>query len=249
LNKKYTSFGVIKEFNSTIRKTKLWENAQFILVDVPLNYQETKQILPTGMWTGKQPTGTLFIANYTKTSFTQPYMEAALLIHVNTPLGKGIHCPWMLVDDDTAMIYGRELLGYPKKMAEFEFKEADNQFYASVSRRGVKILEIEGVLEEKENSPSPVLDIKTFNVGGLGQFFLLNPVWLFRPKEKIHESFCTNSTIKVQHSEFDPIADLIVPKPISGRFSIIDIEGSKYNIPVGIAGLKYFGNTFELRYK
>ena len=155
----------------------------------------------------------------------------------------------MLVDDDTAMIFGRELLGYPKKMAEFEFSEADDRFYASVSRHGVQILEIKGVLKERENSPPPVLDIKTFNVGGFGQFFLLNPIWLFRPKEKIHESFVTNSTVKVQQSEFDPIADLIVPEPISGRFSVIDIEGSRYHIPAGIAGPKYFGNTFSLRYK
>lgn len=249
LNKKYTSFGVLKEFNSTIRKNKLWENARFILVDVPLNYQGARRILPTGLWLPKNPTGTLFIADYTKTSFTQPYREAALLIRVRTLFGKGIHCPWMLVDDDTAMIYGRELLGYPKKMAELEFNEEDDQFYASVSRHGVKILEIEGVLKEKENSPPPVLDIKTFNVGGLVQFFLLNPVWLFRPKEKIHESFSANSTVKVQRSEFDPIADFIVPEPILGRFSVIDIEGSRYHIPAGIAGLKYFGNTFNLRYK
>ncbi len=249
LNKKNTSFGVLKEFNSTIRKTKLWENARFLLVDVPLNTDAVKRILPSGFWLPKNPTGTIFIVDYKKTSFTQPYREAALLIHVRTLFGKGIHCPWMLVDDDTAMIFGRELLGYPKKMAEFEFSEADDQFYASVSRHGVKILEIEGVLKEKDNSPPPVLDIKTFNVGGFGQFFLLNPVWLFKPKEIIKESFIADFTVEIQPTEYDPIAELIVLEPISGRFSVIDIEGSRYHIPAGIAGLKYFGNTFSLRYK
>ena len=74
------------------------------LADVPLHRAATKRILPLGMKLTDQPTGTLFIVDYTKTSFTIPYKEAALLIKVKTPFGQGVHCPWMVVDDDTALI-------------------------------------------------------------------------------------------------------------------------------------------------
>src|SRR6056297_2428422 len=98
--------------------TKLWVNARFVLADVPVDRKTTNKILPLGMRVGPETKATLFIVDYTKTPFTVPYHEAALLIHVKTPLGKGLHCPWMVVDDDTALIYGREILGYPKKAAQ-----------------------------------------------------------------------------------------------------------------------------------
>ena len=54
----------------------LWENARFILADVPLNPKAVKPILPMGMKLTRQTTGTVFIVDYKKTAFTVPYKEA-----------------------------------------------------------------------------------------------------------------------------------------------------------------------------
>lgn len=123
------------------------------------------------MGLGPNPTATLFIVDYTKRSFTVPYHEAALLVHVRTPLGKGLHCPWMVVDDDTAMIYGREILGYPKKAADITFEEDGKNITAGVTRRGVEVLRIESTSKTRRTPPPPVFDYKTFNVGGPLRFF------------------------------------------------------------------------------
>ena len=112
-------------------KIKLWEDTTFILADVPLNPEETKKILPLFMCLDKPHRATFFIARYARTAFTGTYNEAALLVHVRTPLGKGVYCPWMIVDDDTALIYGRELLGYPKKMADIPFDDDGKKITAS----------------------------------------------------------------------------------------------------------------------
>jgi acetoacetate decarboxylase len=88
-------------------RVKLWEDTTFILVDVPLNPAEAKKILPLFMFLRKPYRATFFIAKYAKTAFTGTYNEAALLLHVRTPFGKGVYCPWMIVNDDTALIYGR----------------------------------------------------------------------------------------------------------------------------------------------
>jgi acetoacetate decarboxylase len=228
---------------------KMWENARFVLADVPLHPSEVKKILPFGMWPAEPAVATLFITDYTKTSFTVPYKEAALLVHVRTPLGKGLHCPWMIVDDDTGLIYGRELLGYPKKSGRFTFEEDDDKVTASVSRRGIEVMRIEARRKEREDTPRPVFDFKTFNAGGPGQFFAIQPIWLFRPKEVIQESWSVEAKVTLRESEADPIAKLMSGPPLTARFVVMDILGSRYNLPVGVAGIRWFVNTYNLRFR
>jgi acetoacetate decarboxylase len=232
------------------RGTRLWENARFVLADVPLDKKETKKILPWCMGLGSNPTATLFIVDYTKTSFTVPYHEAALLVHVKTPLGKGLHCPWMVVDDDTAMIYGREILGYPKKKADIVFEENNGNITAGVTRRGVEVLRIESTSKARQASPPPVFDCKTFNVGGPLQFFsLLQPIWLFRPKEEIHESYETEARVLINDSEYDPIARLIDGEPFNTRMVVLDIIKGRYFLFAGLAGGFWYVHSYYLRYR
>lgn len=234
-------------YRKVYRTGNMWEGARFILADVPLDPKAARRVLPFGMKPVDPAAGTLFVADYPKTSFDVIYKEAALLIHVKTPLGRGVHCAWMVVDDDTAMIYGREGLGYPKKMARFEFKEEGNRVFADITRRGVNVLRMEGTRGQAQTKPEPVFARKTFNVGGPGQWVSLNPIWLFRPMEVIHESIAMDVTLKIEDSEFDPISDLVSGPPTNGRFVLMDIPGSKYMFPVGLAGLKFFANTSSLR--
>jgi acetoacetate decarboxylase len=227
----------------------LWENSRFIIAEVPLDPKELKRVLPFGLWPTHPATGILFIVNYLQPSFTIPYKEAALLVKVRTLLGNGLHCCWMVVDDDTAMIYGRELLGYPKKMATITFEESGNSIKASVTRRGIRVLSMTGEKGEAQNPAAPVFDQKTFNVGGLGQFMAFSPVWLFRPRELIKESYAARVTMKIAPSDYDPISRIVAGDPLSGRFVVSDIPGTHYNLPVWVSGLRHFANTFFMRYR
>jgi len=227
----------------------LWEGARFLIAEVPLNRKEVKKILPLGLWPSDPATGMFFIVDYVKTSFTFPYKEAALLINVNTPLGRGVHCCWMVVDDDTALIYGRELLGYPKKFGKFTFQEEGNHVSASVSRRGVTVLSMEGEKGAPQNPPPAVFDRKTFNTGGPGSFFMFSPIWMFRPREVIKESYSAQVTVKISQTHFDPIWKLVDGDAFAGRFVVSDIPGTHYNIMVGAAGLVYSARTFYLRFR
>lgn len=239
----------IKRLLAARGEGNLWDNARFILADVPLDLREAKRVLPCGLRPSDPPIATLFVANYTKLSFNVPYHEAAVLIHVRTPLGKGLHCCWMVVDDDTALIYGREFLGYPKKMADIMFAENDDHISAGVSRRGVKVLTMEGNRGPAQEPPPPVFNFKTFNAGGPGQFFAINPIWFFRPKEVLRESYSAKVMVSLADSDYDPIARLVSGDPVSGRFAVTDILGSKYILPVGLTGLSWFANVFNLRFR
>jgi acetoacetate decarboxylase len=232
-------------------KVKLWEDTTFILIDVPLNPDETKKILPLFMCPDKPYRATFFIAKYPRTAFTGAYNEAALLVHVCTPLGKGVYCPWMIVNDDTAMIYGRELLGYPKKMADIPFDDDGKKITASLTRRGVKVISVSAERVKKEDNPGPVLQIKTFNIGGMLQSYFVNPIWMFKPREIIHESYTAKATLDIMHSDYDPIRDLIAgySHPMDARIAKTDILGSRMIFPVGLTGWRTFVNTFNLRFR
>jgi acetoacetate decarboxylase len=231
------------------RGENLWDNARFVLADVPVDGLRVKKILPLGLWPSDPPRATLLIVDYTQCSFTAPYHEAAMLVHVRSPLGFGRHCCWMTVDDDTALIYGRELLGYPKKMARFAFEETDGGIRAAVTRRGVEVLAMEAARGQAQSAPAPVFDFKTFLAGSMGQFFILSPLWLFRPREVIHESYAAEVKLTIAASDFDPISSLVTGGPTNGRIVVLDIPGSKYNLPVGVTGLGWFANTFYLRFR
>jgi len=232
-------------------KVKLWEDTTFVLADVPLNPEETKKILPLLMRLDKPYRATFFIVKYARTAFTGTYNEAALLVHVRTPLGKGVYCPWMIVNDDTALIYGRELLGYPKKMAEIPFEDNGKTINASLTRRGVEVISIQAERIRKETKPEPVLQMKTFNIGGMWQSFAYNPIWLFKPREAIHESYTAKATMDIRPSDYDPIRPLIAgyKNPLNARIVKTDIFGTRMMWPVGISGVGVFSNTFNLRFR
>jgi acetoacetate decarboxylase len=232
-------------------KVKLWENAYFLLFDLPLDPHAAQKILPPGMWLRKPYRATFFMADYTKTAFTVPYHECALLIHVRTLFGSGVYCPWMIVDDDTALIYGRELLGYPKKMGAFNYARNEKTISAELARRGVQVFTVSGKQGVAEKKPAPVLGMKTFNFGAMGQWVAFNPVWLFKPNERIHESYGAEAELIMQDSVCDPIKPLIAAytNPLPARVARIDILGTRIMLPVGITGLRTYANTFELRFR
>lgn len=220
-----------------------------MLADIPLDRDKARRLLPLGMRLEGTPRATVFVADYTKTSFTVPYREAALLIHIRTPLGKGVHCPWMLVDDDTALAYGREMLGYPKKMAEFTFREKGRRVHSSVTRRGTRILSFTMEIGQSQASPTPVFGIKTFNAGGPGQFVAINPIWLFRARERIRESYDARATLALAPSKYDPVSQLVAGEPFNARFVVMDILRGGYFLPVGIVGPFWFARTHTMRFE
>jgi acetoacetate decarboxylase len=233
------------------KRQNSWDNAQLVLADVPLDFREVKRILPWGMRPSSPPMGTLFFANYPVVSYPLfPYKEAALMVHVRTPLGRGRHCCWIIVDDDPAMILGREMLGFPKKTGTFAFEEKKGHISASITRRGVTVMSMKATRGAVETSPRPVFNIKTFHTGGMGQYMAFSPVWMFRPREVIHESYRADIQLTLNDSETDPISRLVAGEPRNGRIAVMDIPGdSPYMLPVGCAGPWVFGRTFNMRFR
>jgi acetoacetate decarboxylase len=226
---------------------RTYEAAEFVLVDVPV-HARAQELMPPWMRLGKEPTGTLVLARYDRTGYTDPYRLASLLLHVKTPFGAGVHPCWMIVTDDTAIVYGRDFVGLPKKGGVIETTRTETSFTARVERKGERVLSLSATLG-KDAPAEPVFDRKMFCIGGMGAIHLLNPVWLMRVVEEKASAREAVATIEYGDPPFDPLRSLIVGDPIRARFVTCDVLGLRYLLPVGVAGPQWFVQTFRIRYR
>ncbi|OEC91452.1 acetoacetate decarboxylase family protein [Acinetobacter sp. YK3] len=227
------------------------ENAHFTMMDVAIDPEKAKKLLPMGMKLTNPAKGILYVANFDKPNFTQPYKEAGLLLHVSKyGLSEGYYCCWMLVNDDTALIYGREIVAFPKKMADITYDDDGEVVHSTIHRRGINILDLKVKRKNRLDTPEPFWGRKMFNIGGFFQFFaFLNVVWSLHGQEEILLAYEAEAELTLKGSEFDPISEIIIGQPLRTRIAKLNILGAKYFFPSGLAGLAWFSRTISMRYR
>jgi len=141
-----------EELNELKRESFDFYDAEFLSV-----YWETKpkiieKILPPPLKPVKYPVATAFVANYPRTNFGVSYKESALFLFAEYDGVIGIYCLAMPVDNDMAMIGGREVFGYPKKMSNIHFKREGEEAEGWVERHGIRYFEVKAKLNNKTNA-------------------------------------------------------------------------------------------------
>ena len=232
------------------KDTLIYEDARFVIMDLPMRADAAKRILPWMLRPADPAMGTLIVADYPKIAGIAPYREALLLVHVKSWFGVGVLCAWIVVDDDSALIYGREFAGYPKKWADIEYSQDEGGVSARVSRRGTDVIELTAT-RKGQALPGPVFARRHFNVGGFGQCPWFLPIWCFKPQEIIKKSYEAQVELTVNRSHHDPLFMLFedLPETVPGRIVETDIRGVKYFLFAGLAGFFFFLKTFNLRYR
>lgn len=234
-------------------KYKLWEDFWSCEVSVPINPRAAERVLPRGVSLTDPPTGTLYTAFATRVAWGYPYLEAALFIRVRTLAGHGMWCSWMVVDSDTALALGRELLGMPKKMAAIAFERNGDGVTASVRRHGADLFTMEAQDLVRDGVPRPATHnpVRTFAAGSLGQLFFWSPVWMWKGDAQLKESYSGRMSLALEDSPYDPIRALVgdFENPLEARVNCTDTWGTRFMIPVGFAGLRWFVNTWDLRFR
>ncbi len=199
----------------------MWTNAKVLAVEVGVSREPALALLPAALRLPDPPTATLFVADYPETQFGSIYHEAAVLLHVEDAAGPALHCPWMVVDDDTALILGREVLGFPKKMAEIRLDAREGGLVGTVRRRGAEIMRLEATLHQTETAPEPFFARRMINVIGtlpLGMRLLELPPG----QEMIHTAQHGEARVTLTSGERDPLGELkAVPV---GRARVVHLD-------------------------
>ncbi|MFI6571474.1 acetoacetate decarboxylase family protein [Nocardia fluminea] len=205
-------------------RRSLYRDAHYFSATADIDPDRMRPWLPAGVRLSSPARADLFTACFPDNNFDSPgYHEAGLFVHVKTMGGTGIHCPWMILDDDVALIIGRELLGYPKKLGQVDWTVTDTDIRAQASRRGHTLLSMSGRLGPVIDDPSPILGRPHRNVVAVAG---LLPPWLvaFTPRERVIEVRRVDDfTMHVHGSERDPLDQMGIGAVIEARLHRVDL--------------------------
>jgi acetoacetate decarboxylase len=206
--------------------TVMWETKPEII----------KRLLPAPLVASAKPIVTAFVAYYPKTSFGPAYYEGALFLRASYEGIEGNYCLAMPVTGDLAMAAGREVFGYPKKIADIQLKRNGNAMEASLERHGLCFFKLSVKLTGTPNTNeftdmiigasseegTVCYNVKHFfDSGGSGFDYnprLIRERVILRPKSaEIGEA-----EVELSNSEYDPWAEVEVVRILGAAYAVGD---------------------------
>jgi hypothetical protein len=123
----------------------LYPDAELLMVMYGVDRQRAAELVPPPCEIPSAPKTICLVASYGE-SFVGPYREAATLVEATVESSRSAVSGWfvasMYVDTDAAMAAGREIYGFPKKLAEIEIDESGGIKRGRVRRGGVTIMDV-----------------------------------------------------------------------------------------------------------
>ncbi|WP_336670874.1 acetoacetate decarboxylase family protein [Tsukamurella sp. USMM236] len=211
----------------------LYRDAHYFTATVEVDVPTMQSWLPAGVHAVTPGRADVFTAWFPDCTYGSVYHEAGIFVHIKTIGGRtGIHCPWMILDDDVALILGRELLGYPKKLGEIEWNLEEPCISAKAARRGTEVIAMSGRLGEVIEGAPPILGRPHRNVTGtLG--VAVPRIVGFTPGEHPIETRAVHlDEFRIAGSDRDPIDRMGLGEVVDARLHRVDLSAGIPPIPL-----------------
>jgi acetoacetate decarboxylase len=223
-------------------RTSVFKGAEMVWVLWETKQEIIDHILPPPLEPINRPIALAFVANYPSHSYGLPYTEAALIIRCQYKGELGNYYLAMPLTDDRATFAGREIWGFPKKLANVHFEKRDNEVYGYSERLGVKNIELTVKLSGKfndENTPKIVSEIQMIPKRGKGTInylfkHFIHPTkegfdydpWLVKQKttSKIKAMQMGEAEVKLNSTIHDPWGEIEIKKILGGMYLQTDNE-------------------------
>jgi acetoacetate decarboxylase len=138
----------LQKRNKKFAKGFLLGNVNMVMVIFKTDPAVIERIIPPPLKPTPEGLGTAYIAEFQQPNFIAPYNEAALSVQVQYNNELGSYCLAMPVDHDLAMAAGRELYGFPKKIADsITLIRKGNSVHGVCIRHKVPIIEIKATMQ------------------------------------------------------------------------------------------------------
>ena len=152
------SFVKSQEEIEKIRKMEItYYDAEGLMIWTLTKEEVIKKVLPPPLKPWDEALALFFIVNYPRTSFGLSYHEGILAISAEYKEQPGMYMLSMPVTNDMAMAAGREIAGYPKKMANIYLNKDGQKVTGWIERQGTRFVELQAELtgtgnDEEANS-------------------------------------------------------------------------------------------------
>lgn len=231
---------------ATPRQT-LYRDAHYFTATVEVDPDAMKQWLPPGVRLAEPARADLFTAYFPDCNYGSVYHEAGLFVHIKAGRKTGIHCPWMILDDDVALIIGRELLGYPKKLGEIDWQLDGDTIHAGATRRGSKLIAMGGTLGRRLDDAPPILGRPHRNVVGLMGFALPRLVAFTPGEHPIEVREVDDFELTIGGSERDPLDQMGLGRVVQARLHRADLSAGGLLPPIPLPLLSPLFTATRLR--
>ena len=186
----------------------------------------TAPLIPPPLEQADLPGGLVFIAEYPRTNLGPGYREAALFIRCKYRGQAGSTCLSMPIDSEPRMHNGRDVFGFPKKLARISLTREGSRVQGWVERYGVRFVEID--LEVSGTLPELPPQGPTFLFKAMPRIDLTpgfdGPVLLAsqRTDLELKSLEIGSARLTLRDSEHDPWAEIGNPEVLAAFFLVSD---------------------------
>ncbi len=125
-------------------------SAQMLTIQYLTKPEIVRYILPPGLQPTDQPLVTAMVGRWGRSNCVHAFTGGALYVRAKHKGYVGDYCLAMPMSTDTAIIFGRELFGEPKKQATTTLERQGNTLRGSCVRYGQPIISIEATMDRTE---------------------------------------------------------------------------------------------------
>ena len=186
----------------------------------------SRKLLPPPLEQADLPGGLIFIADYPKTNLGPGYREAALFLRCKYQGEAGSYCLSMPIDSEARMHNGRDVFGFPKKLASIHLRREGQKVHGWVDRDGIRFVEIRAELSGEIPELPPMGP--TFLFKAMPRIDLTpgfdGPVLLASQRTQIEPQRLEigSAELTLRPSEHDPWAEIEDPEVMTAFYIVSD---------------------------
>jgi len=186
-----------------------------------------RRLLPPGLEPTDQPLVQVSVMRWLRSSCIGGFHVASVLVRGRHGSTDGDYPVWMAVDTDAALIYGRDLVGEPKKLAEIELVREGNTVRGSARRAGSRALDVTAHLGAPTEMPSIGFNVWNYKYllapradGFLYPPHLIRLIWQMKP------NFAALGTgeLTLGSSHHDPLEEIEIGQLLGTAYVEVEEE-------------------------
>jgi len=209
------------------------------------------RLLPPPLQPIDSPNGMVFIAEYPTTNYGPGYREAALFLKCQYQGEVGNYCLAMPIDsEEVRCTNGRDIFGFPKKLAKIHLERRENTVHGWVERHGVRFFELKVEL---------AASLDEFPPAGPNFLFKASPAISLTPGFDGPVLLCRQNTevqlktlevgmpeLTFRPSARDPWSEVEVVSPLAGFYMVSDNTMRPGSVIGPVDGDAYLPHYFKM---
>jgi len=202
------------------RAVRVFPGAQMLGILYETEPAIIARLLPPPLEPAAEPWALSYIADFPETNLGPEYREGALFIRCRYEGEVGNYCLSMPLDDEARMHNGRNIYGFPKKLAKVELHRDGSKAEGWVERHGVRFVTVRTELTTQLDEPpikvGPNFLFKYMPAANLGRGFD-GPVLLVRQRTELEYARFEMGPgeIVFEDAPHDPWSDVVCKQVIA----------------------------------